>query len=108
METNFSPMQQPFKPLEGLKTDFTIDTDITQQQTTGKASFGNFLAQAMNEANQSIAYADELGNKAATGELDNLHELSVSTAKAEVMLNLTTKVCSKITSACQTLFQMQM
>ena len=43
-----------------------------------------------------------------TGDLNNLHEMSIASAKSEVMLHLTTQIASKLCTSATTLFQMQL
>jgi len=100
MESNFIPLQH-FKPMETI-------TGAREQQANAGETFGNFLAQALGNVNNTMGDAEEMGKKAATGELGNLHDLTITSAKSEVLLHLTTQVCSKVTSACTTMFQMQM
>jgi flagellar hook-basal body complex protein FliE len=46
--------------------------------------------------------------KMIRGELQNtMHEASIAGMKAGLMLKMTTAICSKVSSACTTLFQMQ-
>lgn len=70
-------------------------------------TFQSLFAQAVNGVNDSLLTAGDLGRKVITGEVKNLHEVSIAGAKAEVMLKLATQITSKVTQAATQLFQMQ-
>lgn len=73
-----------------------------------KASFQNIFAQALNTVNDSLNTSGEYTKKLAEGSLENLHEMKIASAKAEIMLKLTTQIAAKVSSAATTLFQMQL
>lgn len=78
------------------------------QDEEGKGlTFQSLFAQAVNGVNDSLLSAGDLGRKAMTGEVKNLHEISIAGAKAEIMLKLATQITSKVTQAATQLFQMQ-
>lgn len=101
----------PFTPIQPLKTSIQGITGTgapTQAPSQGDASsFGSMLSNALNHANSTLEAAAETSKALATGSLENLHEMTIAGAKAEVMLHLTTQIASKLASATTTLFQMQ-
>lgn len=72
------------------------------------SKFENIFSNYLNNANSALNSAKDLGDKLATGDLGSLHKLSIAGMKAEIMLKLTTQIAAKLSSACTTLFQMQM
>ncbi|HXE71863.1 MAG TPA: flagellar hook-basal body complex protein FliE [Candidatus Nitrosotenuis sp.] len=101
----------PFTPIQPLKTGIQGITGLgapTQAPSQGDArSFGALLGNALNQANATMETAADTSKALATGSLENLHEMTIAGAKAEVMLHLTTQIASKLASATTTLFQMQ-
>jgi flagellar hook-basal body complex protein FliE len=110
-------MSMPFTPIEGLKGGLgatPLNMNILNMEQakpeseTGGANFQNMFLSALDKANSTMQTAGDMGQKLATGELKNIHEMTIAGAKAEIMLHLTTQIASKVSSACTTLFQMQL
>lgn len=113
---------QSFQPIQSINAksngSFNIDADSSglsgnrspflEDEVTGKSlTFQNLFSQAVNGVNDSLMHAGDLGRKVMTGEVKNLHEVSIAGVKAEIMLKLATQVTSKVTQAATQLFQMQ-
>lgn len=77
-------------------------------QEAGGGGFDNVFAKALGSVNDTMMTAKEIGDKAATGEVNSIHQMSIAGMKSEVMLKLTTQIAAKLSSATSTLFQMQM
>ncbi len=111
MENLFAPIQ-PISSLSSFPASavgFGEGTrSIFEEEKEAAPSFQSMFLQALNTANDTLMTAGDLGKKLATGELKDLHDVTIAGAKAEVMLHLTTQIASKISSACTTLFQMQL
>ena len=114
-------MQSPFAPIQGLKglggasTIGSISpiaspttTSVSAPTAENAKSFGNMLGDALNSVNTTMDVAKQTTDGLLSGEMENLHEMSIAGAKAEVMLHLTTQIASKLSSATTTLFQMQL
>lgn len=71
-------------------------------------SFSNMLGDALNNVNTTMQEAQNCTDGLVSGELNNLHEMSIASAKSEVMLHLTTQIASKLCTSATTLFQMQL
>lgn len=100
----FNPIQ-PIKPVDFEKA-FTLDE--VEAEPKGADAFQNVLNKALGGANESFTTVEALSKQLATGELKNLHDLTIAQSKAEVMLRLTTQIASKLATAATTLFQMQL
>lgn len=106
---------QPFSPIQGISQQITPLHSISKgiggikagDEERDKFSFNNILMSHIKSVSdtckQSVADKDKL----VRGELKNPHDAAISGMKAGIMLRLTTNICSKISSACTTLFQMQ-
>lgn len=72
-----------------------------------KYSFNNVIMSHIKQVSDAANKAVEMKDKLVRGELKNTHAAAISGLKAGVMLRLTTHICSKVSSAATTLFQMQ-
>jgi len=85
-----------------------------QQIQNNPASTGNFvneLAKAtgrgLETVNQLQHEADNLALLLATGDLDDLHQLSIATEKAEIALQTAVQIRNKVVEAYQEIARMQ-
>jgi flagellar hook-basal body complex protein FliE len=70
-------------------------------------SFGEMLGGALSSVNQSQDVAKTMTQNLMNGKLENIHEMTIAGAKAEVMMKLTTQITGKLSQATTQLFQMQ-
>lgn len=109
-------MQSPFSPIQGIPglqgaNPISAPGGASMVRTPSAEqarSFGDLLGSALNNANSTLDVAYQTTNQLLDGSMENLHEMTVAGAKAEVMLHLTTQIASKLSSATTTLFQMQL
>jgi flagellar hook-basal body complex protein FliE len=71
-------------------------TDATGGSTGG---FGNALVQALDGVANAQTNADNVASLAATGDLTNVHDLTIATSEAELATSLTTAVRDKAVAA---------
>lgn len=76
---------------------------------TGSAgpSFGSVLRQAIDEVNQLQLHADAELEKLATGQVTDLHTVSIAVQKASLALDLTIAIRNKVLEAYQQIERMQ-
>ena len=108
-------MQTPFMPIQplnaGIAPMVSQPVGIAKLGGSEEGSGGDFQGMfmtALNGVNGSLQTAGQMGENMMTGKLQNLHDMTIAGAKAEVMLHLTTQIASKMSTACTTLFQMQL
>ena len=77
----------------------TSPTTPTASDATGTGGFGNALMQALDGVANAQASADQVGAMAATGDLTNVHDLTIATTEAELATTLTTAVRDKAVAA---------
>lgn len=75
--------------------------------TKNKLDFSDFLTNAIQEVNQMQIESDEYKNMLAVGELDNLHDLSIASEKANVSLQVMMSMRSKIVEAYKEIMRIQ-
>jgi flagellar hook-basal body complex protein FliE len=84
-----------------VKTDQVGATDLAQQ-------FGSFLNNAMTNLSNQEAQVDQLNTRFISGDLPDVHQLTIAAEKASLGLELTLQVRNKILEAYQDVMRMQM
>jgi flagellar hook-basal body complex protein FliE len=70
------------------------------------SGFGNALIQALDGVQQTQNTADQVAKLAATGNLTNIHDLTIATSEAELTTQLTTAVRDKAVAAFNAIMSM--
>ena len=86
-------------------TDPTTATDPSANGVSG-SGFGNALANALDGVQSTQNTADQLAQLAATGDLTNIHDLTIATSEAELTTQLTTAVRDKAVAAFNAIMSM--
>jgi flagellar hook-basal body complex protein FliE len=73
---------------------------------SGGSGFGNALVQALDGVQQTQNTADQVARLAATGDLTNIHDLTIATSEAELATQLTTAVRDKAVAAFNAIMSM--
>jgi len=92
---------------KGLDALIGPDTAQKQKEAQNSVSFGNMLAQSLNEVNQLHLAADEAMENLAAGKQKNIHETMIALEKADVAFQLLMQVRNKIISAYETIMRTQ-
>ena len=74
------------------------------QQTEG---FSQYLSEAVNKVNDLQNAADNSAIALATGEIQNLHQVTIDSLKAEIALQFTLQIRNKVIEAYQEIMRMQ-
>ena len=96
MMPGISPIGSPSAPSVGQS-----------EEGSGIKSFQETLAGALGGVNEAMDHSKKMTEGLMTGTVDNLHDVTIAGAKAEVMMKLTTTITSKLAQATTQLFQMQ-
>ncbi len=75
-------------------------------ETTG-ASFGQMLDKALQDVNKAQIKADETVKGFLTGEVQEVHQVTIAMEQAKIMLLLATEVRNKVIEAYQEISRMQ-
>lgn len=77
-------------------------------ETTGSSpgGFGNALVHALDGVANAQANAVQVASLAATGDLTNVHDLTIATSEAELATSLTTAVRDKAVAAFNAIMSM--
>jgi len=91
-----------------VPTTSVAPTTPAADPTSGASGsgFGNALMQALDGVQQTQTTADQLGQLAATGNLTNVHDLTIATSEAELATQLTTAVRDKAVAAFNAIMSM--
>jgi len=89
-------------------TQFINDVDTESSQIpSSNTSFADILGQAIQNLNYLQNKVVEDGNLLATGQVDNLHQIMITSEKAELALELTVQIRNKVIEAYQEIMRMQ-
>lgn len=78
-----------------------------QRVSPSKASFSSALGEALQNANKTIVNSENMSAKIATGEIKNIHDVTIAAQKAQIALQLTTQVRDKVVESYQEIMRMQ-
>lgn len=90
--------------------DFLNFTDYDDKKITkpqNNVNFGELFNNALQEVNQKQIESQEYKHMLATGELDNLHDLTIASEKANVSLQVAMSIRSKIVEAYKEIMRIQ-
>lgn len=73
----------------------------------GGASFSQTLKKYLDNVNNDLIKSEQLSVKLATGEVDNLHDVTIAAQKAALSLQLTVEVRDKAIEAYREVMRMQ-
>jgi flagellar hook-basal body complex protein FliE len=74
---------------------------------TGSSGFGDLLTNALSGVESTQNTADQMSQLAATGDLSNVHDLTIATSEAQVATQLTAAVANKAVAAFNSIVGMQ-
>jgi flagellar hook-basal body complex protein FliE len=72
-----------------------------------QTSFANVLQGYLNNVDTTVKQASNLTVKAAAGEVDNIHDVTIASQKAKLALELTVTVRDKAVESYQEIMRMQ-
>lgn len=78
-----------------------------QPMQTASTSFSQTLSEALQKANETIVHSENMSEKVATGEIKNIHDVTIAAQKAQIALQMTTQVRDKVVEAYQEIMRMQ-
>lgn len=74
---------------------------------SGGTSFKQMVKDAIGEVNSIQNQSDQLAEKLATGEIEDVHQAMIAMQKAKLALDLTIQVRNKVIEAYQEVMRMQ-
>ncbi|MCX7614255.1 MAG: flagellar hook-basal body complex protein FliE [Clostridiales bacterium] len=96
----------PVKGAEIVNSQFSATN--TQNKQESFVSFSDIFKNAINEANDAEAAAQQSKLLVATGQADDLHTLMINTAKAELALDTLVQMRNKAMDAYNEIMKMSL
>ena len=96
-------------PIDLINNTFLNNTDeVNDSKNDNKdISFGDYLKDALDKVNDLQVQSEEYKKLSATGELDNLHDVSIAAEKAGTALDLLLSVRNKVVEAYKEIMRIQ-
>ncbi|MDQ0199555.1 flagellar hook-basal body complex protein FliE [Neobacillus ginsengisoli] len=77
------------------------------QKTESKSSFADVLQGYLQNVDSTVKQAEDLTTKAAAGEVDNIHNVTIASEKAKLALEMTVAVRDKAVESYSEIMRMQ-
>ena len=77
------------------------------QKDAGGSSFGDMLSKFLDDVNALQKQAGEVTQKAITGEIQDVHQVTIAAQKAAISLQLTAEIRNRIMESYQEIIRMQ-
>lgn len=89
--------------------DFSYADEKIEQKntTTASSSFGKYLKDAVDAANDAQIKADEETTKLITGESTDIHQVLLAASEARIQMELVMEVRNKLLDSYQEISKMQ-
>ncbi|KXZ39763.1 flagellar hook-basal body complex protein FliE [Alkalithermobacter thermoalcaliphilus JW-YL-7 = DSM 7308] len=81
--------------------------DKLNTQSEKNISFGDFLKNSLYKVSAMEKQADKLNEKFITGEIENIHDLTIATQKADIAIQAFVEVKNKVIEAYKEIMRMQ-
>lgn len=81
--------------------------EFKSESNQEKLNFGKILTEALNKVNDDQLHADEMDRMLASGEIDNVHDVTIAAQKAQLTLNLAVEIKSQLMEAYKEIMRLQ-
>jgi len=85
----------------------SLEKDIEGNKKSDNVKFSDILSNALDNVNRLQLESEEYKNLLITGEIDNLHDVTIAQEKANISLQLTLSIRNKIVEAYREIMRMQ-
>ncbi len=83
------------------------ENDAQELKKSNGTKFGDVLKNALDNVNKLQLESEEYKNLLITGEIDNLHDVTIAQEKANISLQLTLSIRNKMVEAYREIMRMQ-
>lgn len=83
------------------------EKELIETNTNKNDTFSNLLSNAINQVNEMQLEGEEYKKLLTIGELDNLHDLTIATEKANTALQVVMSVRNKVVEAYREIMRIQ-
>ncbi|GMG97145.1 flagellar hook-basal body complex protein FliE [Tepidimicrobium xylanilyticum] len=84
-----------------------VEEGLNRKSSKGTIQFSQLLESALNRVNELQIESDEYKKLLLTGDLDNLHDVTIAAEKANISFQLTLSIRNKIIEAYREIMRMQ-
>ena len=84
-----------------------FETLGTNETGNAKIPFSEYLNEALNNTNQLLLDSDKVAADFAAGRTDNIHQVEIAAEKADIALQFTMQIRTKILDAYNEIMRMQ-
>lgn len=106
--SGISPINGGVSPIEFPRIEGTPGISGTPETGKAGSSFGDSLAGAIDQLQQTESKSDDLAMKVATGELTDIHDYMIAANQAQIATQMTVAVRNKAVESFQQIMNMQM
>lgn len=94
--------------ITGIDNSIFLKEDINKDSKLNRNNqFGSLLNDALSKVNELQLVSDEYKKLLVTGDIDNLHDITIAQEKANISLQLTLGVRNKVVEAYREIMRMQ-
>lgn len=93
--------------IDNIKDFLNFNDYSNKIELEDKEKFSSFLIKAMDNVNSIQKNSEDYKKTLAIGELDNLHDLTIASEKADIALQVTLGVRNKIVEAYKEIMRTQ-
>ena len=83
------------------------ENDVQETKKSNDIKFSDILSNALDNVNKLQLESEEYRNLLVTGEIDNLHDVTIAQEKANISLQLTLSIRNKMVEAYREIMRMQ-
>ena len=94
-------------PVPSIVPQATAGPENQSKGAQGGASFGQVLSGALDKVNNAQLEADGAVKKFLTGEIQDMHQVTIAMEQARLMMQLAVEVRNKVVEAYQEVSRMQ-
>lgn len=87
--------------------EFLNFNDYDNKSIEKDNKFSSFLVEAIKDVNRSQKSSEDYKKMLSIGELDNLHDLTIASEKADIALQVTLGIRNKIVDAYKEIMRIQ-
>lgn len=92
----------------GVTNPFNLNSQTTKTNNKNdNVDFGTLLSNALDKVNELEMQSNEYKKLLATGDIDNLHDVTIAAEKANIALQLTLSIRNKVVEAYKEIMRMQ-
>ncbi len=83
-----------------------LNNTLNSESKPKKISFADMLNKSLNEVNQLLIESQDLNERLALGQVENVHQVIIATQKAELAMQFTMQIRNKILDAYNEIMRM--